>query len=801
MAVPGAQELGAWPCAYGSPVNVPSRQRCGESGFEKVTATSLLDCKQRCDNQPLCRSVHYRAKMGAWCVLRPPCQGGEYRAGTCGVAFSVKWCVHVQFGMQGNYTPAIPTRHPQQPYTGALFRGCMSNKQDMKVVRVESLGGCKQLCGMTPGCGAVAYRTIAEKNCALRRRCTANNSRTQTPAACPAGAAWCAHVRSPLVLPGAAAHERCELTGHGYSSKKCHSYSLAPVPGGLFGFLTRVVNSVLSWRCSCLPSSAARLSQNISSALRILDVGRRENVTRGMYVPLATGCKSIEESLGNVQASSLEECKSVCDSTCGCLTAVFNPSKLQSDLLLFGRIVTVSCELKRQCDDVLVGDCITKWCAYTRGPTSRKSFSLMHAQTTARKARLTSVRERAQHQLTSLAQHPVSTVNGSLCNARPALSKGTVIDMGYGRSWRYYTAFPCSNSHEICLAAKKTGGVAVLVGAISRDGIHFRPERDLLRLGTDWSPDMFTHNMAILPQPHGEFIMIGGMQGFISNATCRDEQRRLGYNATRAKCLQEVSGSDMPGRRQSRRRHVEGIRLTRGSGLPYHISRWSPPQVVITGSEPGGCVDRRPKYTGYPRLQACEFDGRLSLVHLDKRYRLYARANLRYQALVGGRFVQTSTSSTMQRGTWSRWELVRILAVDMAAVDLYFFAVQANPVHTSSLVALFPVSQPPKACIAMAFSMDGVSFSRPVVLHASRMAARTHDRQFHGTLEWRGEDHPVAGVVRVPGNVSSRQVLFYIHHAVKGVTTRKDATPHVAAYRMTIKQLSRLTRRGLRQLS
>ena len=56
-------------------------------------------------------------------------------------------------------------------------------------------------------------------------------------------------------------------------------------------------------------------------------------------------------------------------------------------------------------------------------------------------------------------------------------------------------------------------------------------------------------------------------------------------------------------------------------------------------------------------------------------------------------------------------------------VDIYFFLVQANPVKRGSLLALFPVSQPPNACVAMAFSSnrDGVNFSQPVNLVSAKL--------------------------------------------------------------------------------
>ena len=68
------------------------------------------------------------------------------------------------------------------------------------------------------------------------------------------------------------------------------------------------------------------------------------------------------------------------------------------------------------------------------------------------------------------------------------------------------------------------------------------------------------------------------------------------------------------------------------------------------------CVDRRPithcGLTNYPFLHACEFDGRLSVARLGGAYFLYARSNLRYGAVAGGRSVQVTRSTSLETG-WS----------------------------------------------------------------------------------------------------------------------------------------------------
>ena len=236
-----------------------------------------------------------------------------------------------------------------------------------------------------------------------------------------------------------------------------------------------------------------------------------------------------------------------------------------------------------------------------------------------------------------------------------------------------------------------------------------------------------------------------------------------------------------------------GIRLSKGRGWPLDPTHWSlPGSPIITGTEPGGCIDRRPLYTGYPAVVACEFDGRLSVVQHEGAFRLYARANLRFGAVTGGRYVQTTMSSSLEHG-WRPWQQVRIAGIDPALVDIYFFAVQVNPVDHGSLLAIFPLMQPPLACIMIAFSTDGVSFSRPINLRGAKLGVRTEGTAGRwGRLEWRSEDHPVAGVVRTPDEPAT--LLFYVHHAVRGTTLRERARPLVRAYRLAAEDVHRWTR-------
>ena len=98
----------------------------------------------------------------------------------------------------------------------------------------------------------------------------------------------------------------------------------------------------------------------------------------------------------------------------------------------------------------------------------------------------------------------------------------------------------------------------------------------------------------------------------------------------------------------------------------------------------------------------------------------------------------------------------------------------------------------------IAFSVDGVSFSRPVNLLLGRLGWRTNKRDGTGGLEFRSEDMPAAGIVRAPGDAST--ALFYVHHAVQGTMMRAGAIPHVRVYRLPVEDLAHFTRVGLAEL-
>lgn len=149
--------------------------------------------------------------------------------------------------------------------------------------------------------------------------------------------------------------------------------------------------------------------------------------------------------------------------------------------------------------------------------------------------------------------------------------------------------------------------------------------------------------------------------------------------------------------------------------------------------------------------------------------------------------------------------MVEISGLPMGSVDLYFFHVQRNPLDPTSLLALFPISQPPQACIGLAFSADGMRFSRPHNLREAVLGWRTANADGTGRIEWRSEDHPAAGVVlRTDRNHGRKVVWFYVQHTVHGLSMRiaalKAKSAHLSRYIMTQDKLLELTMKGLAEL-
>ena len=391
----------------------------------------------------------------------------------------------------------------------------------------------------------------------------------------------------------------------------------------------------------------------------------------------------------------------------------------------------------------------------------------------------------------------------SVCRTQPLFTNGTkgeVMHNTWNRPFRYFSIFDCGK--DICVAYKDGSTGALVFTGVSPDGLDLisatgvgdldhlfeDPERDADPLLEDLRTNhrSFSHNYAVVALGEGQYAMVGGM-GLPPGG-------KAGY-----------------GRRDRPPLQGTGIRFTRGVAWPWSRKNWTMPKLVISESTPQGCIDRRPgliarllpvvnrwqnEAGGLPE-HGCEVDGLLSLVFTGRSFRLYSRANLFENALAGGRFVQTSESHD-GFANWTAWEPVRIGSLPAGQADLYTLHVQRNPAHSESLIALFPLSHPPQACIGLAFSRNGVDFSSPINLRAASLGWRTADRDGTGLLEWRAEDHPAAGAVLRKG-----EVWFYLHLSVKGMSMEhsENHMPRVERFRLPRERLLSLTHQGLRALT
>ena len=131
----------------------------------------------------------------------------------------------------------------------------------------------------------------------------------------------------------------------------------------------------------------------------------------------------------------------------------------------------------------------------------------------------------------------------------------------------------------------------------------------------------------------------------------------------------------------------DGVYLTSTDAamLPLAVN-WSVPRMLFDGHVQG-CIDGRINVNGISPLVrhgVCEYDGRLSLVHFQGRYLLYARAN----PTLGRRFVQVTSSVDLSQ--WTPLRSISMKSIDACGAIVYTFAAQRHPLHESRLVAFFP---------------------------------------------------------------------------------------------------------------
>ena len=203
-----------------------------------------------------------------------------------------------------------------------------------------------------------------------------------------------------------------------------------------------------------------------------------------------------------------------------------------------------------------------------------------------------------------------------------------------------------------------------------------------------------------------------------------------------------------PGGCQQSDMDTSGIRLfTADSAAEIHSGRWlDSGRIIIRGDHPG-CIEARPTFKG-----KCVYDGKLSFVRMASAgsvvWHVFARANLK--PLGGGRFVHVANASSAQ-GPYGAFQRIQIDGYDEGGPgNVYFAAVDNNPLDTETMLGLFPVNLgneeeggngDGESFIALSLSCDGVHWSNLTRLVWSvGMFGRT----------W---DHPVDGVVLHGDNV------------------------------------------------
>ena len=371
----------------------------------------------------------------------------------------------------------------------------------------------------------------------------------------------------------------------------------------------------------------------------------------------------------------------------------------------------------------------------------------------------------------------VGSVNSSSsCAMRPPLLKAsarTVVRLGRGdaprgtgkmedsrrkglaqavrHGLRYYSTFPCPSSSErsgtsstepaICMTFKDSVQETLVAAMLSTDGgLSFSGSAtgsaDLvlpaLWMASNGARAKMAHNLAILPLANGSFLAVGGQHKH------KSQPNNLGVWITRGETW-----------RFSSKRVVAAFfgldkKVNQARG---EVAQWHPPRKIFDGNHLA-CVERRdPIKMPWILPGICEYDGRISFLWFKGEYLLYVRAN---PAAHGQRYTQLTRSKDTH--TWSPFELIQIREYRYSQGDLYFFAAQVNPVQPDSLIAVFPLVHLLRACIGMAFSLDGLHWSSVTPLISC---------EAYGD---RAVSHPVAGLVR-----SGEHVLLFVHEEVPSV--------------------------------
>ena len=181
----------------------------------------------------------------------------------------------------------------------------------------------------------------------------------------------------------------------------------------------------------------------------------------------------------------------------------------------------------------------------------------------------------------------------------------------------------------------------------------------------------------------------------------------------------------------------------------------------------------------------CEYDGKVGMVIMGQRWHVFLRANLK---LHGGRFVQVATSSSGIAGLRdSRLHQIEVEGYDKKGPgNIYFAAVDNNPLDNLTMLGLFPVNSGVKGAangdgesfIGLALSCDGLHWSSLTKLvWTTGKDGRTYDQPVDG--QW---------AVQAPDG----RIRFYVHNDVPFISPRVDRAT-IVEYELHLDALHRLT--------
>ena len=229
----------------------------------------------------------------------------------------------------------------------------------------------------------------------------------------------------------------------------------------------------------------------------------------------------------------------------------------------------------------------------------------------------------------------------------------------------------------------------------------------------------------------------------------------------------------------------DGIRhIMTGAFTEIHNALLGQRGAVAINGRTNGCVTAR--HSGW-----CEFDGKVSaVIRPGGETFLYFRQN---HLSHGGRFVGV-TRADQPSGRFHQIEQISVLHWDpLGPGNLYFAAVQRNPVANHTLLGLFPVNEgregitngDGRSYVGLATSCDGRQWSAltPLVWSQGK-SGRTLDQPVDGMLA-----------------LENGNVVFWVHHAVPYIAEDWHTATHVDEYTIDGHALSTWTKANTLHLS